>query len=166
MTVSDAMPATGRRARRRPGAWLPVVALALAGCNQDDGGDLDAFCATARAFVEQNPASVFDRYDPADPTAAAALLRGEAERLRSWAVDAPGEVDGDVEAIAAAAETLADGFESPSPSPERVGELEARFELVEDASGRLTSYVREQCGVDLDPATTPAPPVSPTTASP
>ncbi len=165
MTVSDAVSttgscrSTGSRRRRAVLPWAPVVALALLGpasCKQDDGGDLEAFCTTARGFVERNPAGVFDRYDPADPTAAAELLRSEAGRLRDWADDAPGEVDGDVEAIAAAAEALADGFESPAPSADRVAELEAQFEEVEDASARLTSYVREQCGVDLDPASNPA----------
>jgi hypothetical protein len=143
-----------------------VVLVAGAACGGDAGGDLEAFCATARGFAEDNPAAVFDRYDPADPTAAAQLLRTEAERLQAWADEAPGEVDDDVQAIVDAAVELADGFESPAPTPDRVAELEARFAEVEEASGRLTAFVREQCGVDLDPATAPAPSLTTTTAGP
>lgn len=148
---------------RSPALALALVALVAAGC-ADDGGSIEAFCETARRFARDNPATVFDRYDPADPTSAAALLRSASADLRAWADEAPGEIDDDVEAIAEAADTLAEGFESPPPSPNRVAELEEQFNAVELASARVTSFTREQCGVDLDPG---GGPVSPsTTAAP
>ena len=139
---------------------LALLPAAVAACG-DDGGSEEAFCATARTFAEDNPATVFDRYDPEDPAGAAALLRGEAERLRRWAGDAPGDVDDDVEVIAGAAEDLADAFEDPDTAD--TTDLAARFTEVEEASGRVVSYARDRCGVDLDPASAPVSP--PTTAA-
>lgn len=149
---------------RRSVAVLAVVLGAAAGCG-DDGGSVEAFCATARTFVEDNPATVFDRYDPADPTGAGELLRGAAARLRAWADEAPGEIDDDVDAIAEAAEELAAAFQAPPPSANRAAELEAQFAEVELASARVTSYARERCSVELDPAGGPVSP-STTTTSP
>jgi hypothetical protein len=130
-------------------AWVAGLA-GLAGCG-DDGGSEEAFCETARRFARDNPAAVFDRYDPSDPTGAAALLREAGATLQAWADEAPGDVDDDVETIAEAAEELATAFEEPAPTAERAAELEARFAEVEDASARVTSYARERCGVELDP---------------
>jgi hypothetical protein len=156
-------------------AWVPVRLVALvvavaaalvAGC-ADDGGSEEAFCATARRFAEDNPATVFDRYDPADPAGSAALLRGEAARLREWAGQGPGAIDDDVDVIAEAAADLADAFEDPETAD--AGELAERFTEVEDASVRVVAYVRDRCGVDLDPAsvtTASASSSTPTTASP
>jgi len=143
-----------------------AVALGAAGCG-DDGGTVEAFCATARRMAQDNPATVFDRYDPADPSAAARALRDAAEDLHGWADDAPGDVADDVEVIAEAADELAVAFESPAPSPDRVAELEARFAEVEGASVRVTAFARQRCSVELD-----APPgggdagVSPTSVAP
>ena len=135
----------------------------MAACTGDDGGSEEAFCATARRFAQDNPATVFDRFDPADPTAAAALLRGAGAELRAWAAEAPGDIDDDVELIADTADELAVAFESPAPSPERAAELEDRFTDVEAASARVTGYARERCAVDLDPAANPVTPASTTT---
>lgn len=144
---------------------LVVAAAALVACS-DDGGSEEAFCATARRFAEDNPATVFDRYDPADPAGSAALLRGEAERLRAWADEGPGDVDDDVDVIAEAAEHLADAFEEPDTAD--TAELAERFAEVEDASARVVAYARDRCGVDLDPVpVSPGPSTSTsTTASP
>lgn len=146
-------------------AVTAAAVLGVAACSGGDDGSIEAFCETARRFAEDNPAVVFDRYDPADPTGAAEDLRGAAQQLRAWADDAPGEVDDDIGAIAGAAETLADAFESPPPSGDRVAELESQFNEVELASARVTSFTREQCGVDLDPAGGPVSP-STTTSTP
>lgn len=152
----------------RRGATVALVvagSLVPAACSDDGGGSLEAFCATARAFAEDNPATVFDRYDPADPTAAAELLRAARDQLRSWAEEAPDDIDDDVATIAEAADELAVAFESPAPTGDRADELEARFEEVELASARVTSFARERCGVELDPAGGPVAtaPTSPTT---
>ncbi len=136
------------RCRLLPAA---VAVIVLVACS-DDGGSVEAFCATARRFAEDNPATVFDRYDPADPAGAADLLRAAGRDLRAWSDEAPGQIDDDVESIADAADELAAAFEAPSPSPDRRAELAERFTEVEEASGRVTSYAREQCAVELDPA--------------
>ena len=153
-----------------PPRFVALVLLAAAvGACSDDGGSEEAFCATARRFAEDNPATVFDRYDPEDPAGAAVLLRGEAERLRAWADEAPGAIDDDVDVIAEAAEDLADTFEDPVPGENRTAELAERFTEVEDASARVVAYTRERCAVELDPAAatvTSAPASSPTTTAP
>jgi hypothetical protein len=140
----------------RAASCVVVAATVLVACSGDDGGSVEAFCATARRFAQDNPANVFDQYDPADPTAAADLLRGAAVELRAWADEAPGDIDDDVEVIADTADELATAFEAPAPSAERAAELEQQFADVEEASGRVTGYAREQCAVDLDPAATVA----------
>jgi hypothetical protein len=135
-----------------------ALGLASAACS-DDGGSEEAFCATARSFATDNPAAVFDRYDPADPTGAAELLRRTGTRLRAWSEEAPGDVDDDVALIADVADELAAAFEAPASSSDRTEELQARFTEVEEASARVTSYARERCGVELDPGAV-APPAT------
>jgi hypothetical protein len=132
-----------------------LAVVAMAACGGDGGGSEAAFCATARRFAQDNPATVFDRYDPADPTGAATRLRTAGAELRAWADEAPGDIDDDVEAIAETADELALAFESPAPTPERAAELEEQFTEVEEASARVTGYARERCAVDLDPAANP-----------
>ena len=149
----------------RPATALLVSAAVLSACAPDDGRSVEAFCATARRFARDNPANVFDQYDPADPTAAADLLRGAAAELRAWAGEAPGDIDDDVEVIADTADELAAAFAAPAPSAERVAELEEQFADVEQASANVTGYAREQCAVDLDPAAT-TPSTAPTTTVP
>jgi hypothetical protein len=110
----------------RVASWVVGAAVVLAACSGDDGGSVEAFCATARRFAQDNPANVFDQY-------------------------------------AETADELAAAFEAPAPSAERAAELEEQFADVEEASGRVTGYAREQCAVDLDPAATVATAPSSTT---
>ena len=138
---------------------LPLLALAAAGACGDESGDLEAFCATARRFATDNPASVFDHYDPADPGSAATLLRDAGDRLTAWAEEAPGSIDDDVEDIAAAAEALADEFEQPDAASAE--SLQEQVLVVEAASARVLQFTRDQCQVDLEPASTTS-----TTAAP
>lgn len=122
------------------------------GCGGDDSsGDVDAFCATARQFAVDNPAAVFDRYDPEDPASAATLLRDAAASFDAWAEDAPGDVAASIETIADAAEGLALAFEQPTAGGAGVRD---QVEAVEAASARVVTYTREQCGVDLEPTPT------------
>jgi hypothetical protein len=154
----------GVRQRRAHAPLLLALVVATTACG-DDGGSEQAFCATARRFVDDNPASVFDRYDPADPASAAVLLREAGDRMQAWADDAPGEIDGDVQVIADAAEQLAAAFESPSAAAERIDELETSFAAVETASARLTAFTQRRCGVDLDAAANVRIPASTTTTT-
>jgi hypothetical protein len=140
-------------------AAVAVAAAALGACGGDGAGDEAAFCATAERFAADNPASVFDRYDPADPASAATLLRDAADRLRDWGDDAPRRVRVDIDAIAEAADGLADEFETPEAAASE--DLQAQLAAVETASARALDHTRETCGVDLDPAVTST---TPTTA--
>ena len=138
-----------------------VFALALLACG-DDGGDLDAYCATARRFTTDNPADAFGRVDPADPAGTTSALDAAAEQLRGWASDAPDEVRDDVEALAAAASTLADAFAPADDGSVEDDPVEAvDTAAVEEASTRVLAFTAEQCEVDLDPATTLPPTTSP-----
>lgn len=131
---------------------LVAVAPLLAACS-GEGGDLDAFCATARRFTVDNPAAAFTLLDAADPAGTAAALEAAGQQLRDWAAEAPREVRDDVEALAAAAEDLAVSFAEPgrSSTDEQVVVDEA---AVEEASGRVLAFTNERCEVDLDPGTT------------
>ena len=130
---------------------VAAAAVAVVGCGDDGGGDVEAFCATARQFSVDNPAEVFDSYDPEDPASAAALLREAAASFERWADDAPGEVEASIETIADAAEDLALAFEEPTAGGAGVRD---EVEAVEAASAQVVTFTRDQCGVDLEPNTT------------
>jgi hypothetical protein len=129
-----------------------AVVAPVVGCGGDEGGDLEAYCATARQFSVDNPAAVFDRYDPEDPSSAATLLREAAASLDDWAGDAPGEVAGSIEVIADAAEDLASAFEEPTAGGD--DSLRDAVEAVETASAQVVTFTRDQCDVDLEPTST------------
>jgi hypothetical protein len=131
-----------------------VTALSLLACS-DDGGDLDAYCATAGRFTADNPAAAFSRIDPADPTGTSAALEAAAEALAAWSDEAPGEVREDVEVLADAAATLAVAFE-PGDDGTVEDDPSAAVDTgaVEEASARVLAFTIERCEVDLDPATT------------
>lgn len=151
------------RAVRR-GPIVLVLVAALASACSDGVGDLDAFCATARRFANDNPAAAFERLDPAVESGATEALQDAAEQLRGWAEEAPGDVRGDVAALADTAATLADAYDQPATtfSDEY---LEVDVAAMEAASARVLTFTDEQCQVDLDPATT-LPVATVTTAPP
>jgi hypothetical protein len=130
-----------------------LVHAGAAGCG-DGGGDLSAFCATARRFAADNPAAAFARIDPADPGSAAGPLRDAGERLSAWAAEAPAAVDEDVEVLADAATTLAAAFEAPGEVDRAAVQDEVAG--VDEASRAVLSFTRERCEVDLDPGPVPA----------
>ena len=133
-----------------------VGGLGLFGCGGDDG-DLGAFCATAEAFVTDNPLAGPGSAAGDAATMTAELRRG-ADRLARWAEDAPGPVRDDAELLAATAARLADAFDEPGVAgPDEHTAIDA--EAAEAASGEVLAFVREECGVDLDaPASTGRPP--------
>jgi hypothetical protein len=131
-----------------------VAVLAPPACS-DDGGDLDAYCATARRFSADNPADAFRRIDPADPAGTSAALEAAAAALGAWAGEAPGDVRDDVEALAQAAATLGVAFEpGDDGTVEDDPATAVDTGVVEEASARVLAFTSEQCQVDLDPATT------------
>lgn len=131
---------------------LVVTATAGAGVGcSDDGGDLDAYCATAQRFVADNPADAFTRIGTGDPAAAASTLRDAGERLAEWAGQAPGEIDDDVDTLVDAATTLAEQFEALA-NDESSDTPAVEVPAVEEASRRVLEFTRTQCEVDLEPA--------------
>lgn len=140
----------------RRGVIVGVCVLAaLSPACSDDGGDVDAFCATARRFTTDNPAAAFSRIDPADPTGTSSALEAAADALEAWAADAPGEVRDDVDALARAAADLAVAFEpddGDTVEDDPIASVDTA--AVEEASGRVLAFTAERCEVDLDPGTT------------
>ena len=128
---------------------IALLAGAAAACS-DDGGDVDAYCATADRFAVDNLADAFRRIDPADPQGTASALDSAAATLRGWADDAPVEVRDDVELLADAAADLAVAF-----APEQAGAADPAAvvdtDAVEAASARVVTFTVETCQVDLDP---------------
>jgi hypothetical protein len=148
------MPRIGRVAASALVASSLVLVVVAAGCDER-GGDLEAYCATARSFVDDNPAAAFALIDPTDPVATATALRSASERLRQWSEEAPSDIDQDVEALADGAEALASDFESGTTATAE--EQAARTESLAAASGEVLGYTSEQCEVDLEPVTTTSP---------
>jgi hypothetical protein len=135
----------------RRGLVVVCVVVAAVGC-RGEGGDLEAFCATARGFTVDNPAAAFGRLDPGDPTGTSTALASAAEQLRDLAAEAPREVRGDVEALADAAADLAAAFEpAGGDSVEDDAVPAVDTEAVEEASTRVLAFTSERCEVDLDP---------------
>ena len=137
----------------RLAAFLIVGALAGAGCGDEGSGNVEAFCVTARRFEVDNPAAALSAADPADPTGTARALRDAAGRLRPWAQEAPSEVRADVEALRDAAVDIAEAFEATTVDAATVADLEATYGDVEAAGRRVVEAVRDECDVDLAPAT-------------
>jgi hypothetical protein len=134
---------------------LAATALGTGACS-GEGGDLEAYCATARGFTVDNPAAAFGRLDPADPTGTSTALAAAAEQLRDWAAEAPREVRDDVEALAEAAADLADAFEPAGGDTVEDDPADAvDAAAVEEASGRVLEFTSERCEVDLDPGAPP-----------
>jgi hypothetical protein len=147
---------TGRTVLARATFPLALVLVATAACSDDGGGERAAFCATAQRFAADNPAAAFARADPNDPAASASLLRDAADRLGDWADEAPDKVRDDVRALVDAATSLAEQFESEPTGSTNADATTSTTQpaidtaAVEAASGRVVSYVSDECGVNLD----------------
>jgi hypothetical protein len=138
----------------RRGVIVISVLLSLVACSSE-GGDLDAYCATARRFTTDNPAAAFGRIDPGDPDGTSVALEAAAEQLRGWADQAPRAVRDDVEVLAGAASDLAAAFEpAGGDTVEDDAVAAVDTEAVEEASTRVLAFTAERCEVDLDPGTT------------
>jgi hypothetical protein len=130
--------------------FAPLASLTAC---RGEGGDLGAFCTTARSFVADNPAAAFAQIDLADPAATSATLDAAATELRAWASDAPREVRDDVDVLVDAAATLAATYADPAiTSTDEYVVIDT--EAVESASAEVLAFTSERCEVDLDPGTT------------
>jgi len=148
-----------RRCRR---LLLLAAGIVLgAACTGDAGGDEEAFCAAATALADDGGlAAELGALDLDDPATSGDALRGAASRLRSWAGDADGEVADDIEALAVAADALAEAVAGSGPATlaaDARAELEAVSAEAAPASERVVGEVGRRCGVQLDDPTPIAP---------
>jgi hypothetical protein len=125
-----------------------VAVLGLAGCSDDEPGDLAAFCD---AVGDQDRfEAVFDELDPTDVAAARATFeqaRAEQQALRDLA---PSAARGDIDVVLAFVDDLIEGLEPASEvddqgRPSVYQSLRPRFEEVEAAGDRLRVYVESSC---------------------
>lgn len=128
--------------------------LGAAACTDDSGGDEEAFCAAATALADDGGLTAeLGALDLDDQASANDALRDAATRLRSWAADADGEVADDIEALAVAADALAEAVAGGGPATLAVdarAELETVIADATAASERVVSDVERRCGVRLD----------------
>lgn len=145
------------------------IVLGSSACTDDVEGDEEAFCATATELADGGGlAAELGALDLDDQAASGDALRGAATRLRSWADDADGGVADDIEALAVAADSLAQAVAGGGPAALAVdarAELEAVAVSAAAASERVVGEVGRRCGVQLDPVA-PAPAPATTTTAP
>jgi hypothetical protein len=136
---------------------LPTLLLAAfllaatVGCGSH--GSVKAFCAQVGKVPQL--ASVFDTYDPADPTAARAAFDQAVAQLRSLQKAAPGAVRSDVRLLGDVAQRFVDALSSigdPSQVGTKLAGIEDDLARVGPASDRVVSYTRSECGIDLAPS--------------
>lgn len=155
--------------RRRRLLLAAGIVLGASACTDGAEGDEEAFCATATELADGGGlAAELGALDLDDRAGSGDALRGAATRLRSWADDADGEVADDIEALAAAADSLAAAVAGGGPAALAVdarAELEAVAADAAAASERVVGEVGRRCGVQLDPPA-PAPAAATTTVAP
>lgn len=136
------------RRRRWLGALALAGALASAGCRGGAEGDLAAFCDLATDQAQLG--NVFEDLHPDDVEPALETFRSVREtqdRLRDLAPEA---ARADVEIVLSFVDSVVEGLEASDPAspdpPDVYAELRPRFDEVEAASRRLTTYVDSNCG--------------------
>jgi len=125
-----------------------LVAVGLAGCSEDEPGDLAAFCA---AVEDQDRfEAVFDDLDPTDVAAARATFEEARVEQRELRDLAPAAAREDIDVVLAFVDDLIEGL-SPRGEVDDQGRpsvyqsLRPRFEEVEAAGDRLRAYVESSC---------------------
>jgi hypothetical protein len=135
--------------RRLPAAvLLATIAVGAAACNDDDDGDLAAFCAAADDT--QRFEAVFDDLDPTNVDAAEATFRSAREAQEALRDLAPEAARSDIEVVIAFVDDLIAGLQ-PGGNVDEHGRpsvyqsLRPRFDEVEAAGDRLRVYVESNC---------------------
>ena len=123
-----------------------MAAVTLGACS-DDGGDQEAFCASATDQARFE--STFEGLDPADVDAALTMF-GEAREAEEELRDtAPEAVRADLDVLISYLDDLIEGLQSTGASeegrPAIYDELQSRSDQVEAASTRLQLYVETNC---------------------
>jgi len=130
----------------KPAAAAAAFALLVAGCGDDSGPDLEAYCDLAE---QQN--TLVDEFDEfTDPEALEGFV-AELNQLLDDALEvAPDEVVDDLEIVDGDQGTIAEILE------ENDWDIAASFEEVEaigqddEASDRVDEFSAEECGIEID----------------
>jgi hypothetical protein len=139
------------------GVGLAVVLAAIVLLWSKGGaGNTRTFCDTLRNG--ENPLDVFDRYDPANVTAARADLQRGTERLRELQRAAPRQIADDMDVLVKVADDLVQAL-TPETGTTKPFDFRADFDRVSAASGNVTRFASSNCGIALDSGSAP-----PTTA--
>lgn len=123
-----------------------AAALLVAGCSEDDG-DLEAFCAAANDTGRFQ--DIFDGLDPDDVEGARTTFEAALDTERRLRADAPAAVRSDIDVLVGFFEDLVEGLEDADPArderPPVYDQIRSRFDQVETASARITTYVESNC---------------------
>jgi hypothetical protein len=131
---------------QRAAAAASLATLLVAGCSDDDG-DLEAFCAAATDTAGFD--DLFEDLEPRDVEEATATFRAALETEEALRADAPDAVRPDIDVLVRFFDDLVEGLEQVEPGsderPAVYDELRSRFDQVEAASTRITTYVETNC---------------------
>lgn len=131
---------------RLVGALATAGVLALAGCGGDDESDLQAFCDKAQEVEEAGQS--LGALQGGDVEAAQQALEETSAQVQEAADLAPDEIQPDVETVAEALSDLNDEVadaESPQDLLSAATELQESAPEVQEAGGRVSDYVAENC---------------------
>jgi len=135
---------------------ITVVALATfaAPACTGGGGSTNAFCNALR--TGDNPLDLFNGYDPGNVTTASQQLQRGLDRLRVLQKAAPSEIRDDMNVLVDVAQQVVAALD-PTASG-RTPQLDQQSSRITDASGAVTRFAADHCGVDLTATTgvTPA----------
>lgn len=124
-----------------------LAASVLAGCGDDQSGDVAAFCAAA---ADQHFDAVFEDLDPTDVDSARAAFAEARDAQEALRDVAPGAARGDIDVVIAFVDDLIAGLEpggevDDQGRPQVYQALRPRFDEVEAAADRLRVYVETNC---------------------
>lgn len=135
--------------RIRPVVLAAALATSvLAGCGDDQSGDVAAFCAAAAD--QQQFHAVFEDLDPTDVDSARAAFVEARDAQQALRDVAPEAARGDIDVVVAFVDDLIAGLEPGGEldgqgRPQVYQALRPRFDEVEAAADRLRVYVDANC---------------------
>lgn len=138
-------------------AAIGLVALLVAIVllwSKGEAGSTREFCDTV--VSGENPLDVFDRYDPTNVDTARVQLQAGVDRLRKLHQAAPGEIADDMKVLVGVAEQLVEALD-PEADHTTLPDFSADFDRVSAASGTVTRFAADNCGVDLESGASDAP---------
>lgn len=129
-----------------------LAVIALAACNDDDGGSAEALC---QAVAEGELAGTFQGFDPSDPEAALEQLRPARVSLGELLDEAPDEVRDDLEVEIDYVQALIDALDDVEPGDATESALQVQSVTdahpgVAGAAAALTAFAEREC-VSPDP---------------